>query len=99
MNSQNKSIELKVFGNNIKIVTDEDEEYVFKVVSYLNSKMDEISKKVKIASDSEKMVLVALNIADEYMKLLDEKGELESLDGEYSNIISIIDDALHNDIS
>ncbi len=95
MNKEKKAIEIRIFGNNIKIVTDEDEDYVYKIVAYLNNKLEEISKKAKIASNNERLILVALSVADEYFKLKDGSAGQEFSDTRCANIIGMIDDALN----
>jgi cell division protein ZapA (FtsZ GTPase activity inhibitor) len=94
-NKEKKTLELKVFGNSIKVVTDEDEEYVYKIVSYLNKKMEDVARNIKIASNAEKMSLVALSITDEYFKLKSSKKETKGMDVNFTNIISMIDNALN----
>lgn len=94
VNKIKKTLDIKVFGNNIKINTDEDEKYVYQLVSYLNSKMDEISQNVKIASNTERTILVALSIADDYFKQKKDVSSLQELDDNYANIINLIDNAL-----
>ena len=93
-NKEKKALELRILDNSIRIVTDEDEEYVYKIVSYLIKKMEDISKSTKIASNTEKMVLVALNIADEYFKLKSAEENITYLDKDFSNMINLIDEAL-----
>ena len=93
-NKEKKTLELKIFGNLLKIVTDEDEEYVYKVVSFLNKKMDELSKNVKIASNAERMALVAVSVADELFKIKSNKENMAGTDVNYSEIINMIDNAL-----
>jgi cell division protein ZapA len=93
-NKEKKALELRILDNSIRIVTDEDEEYVYKIVSYLNKKMEDISKSTKIASNTEKMVLVALNIADEYFKLKSAEENITYLDKDFSHMINLIDEAL-----
>ena len=95
---ETKTLELKIFGNTIKIVTDEEEEYVFRVVSYLNKKMEDISRNLKIASNVERMTLVALSIADEYHKIKEGTDGIVPSDANIDNIISMIDNALSSDI-
>jgi len=95
-NKEKTALELSIFGNTIKIVTDEDEEYVYKVVSFLNKKMDDLSKNVKIASNAERMTLVALSVADEYLKLKDKDGSVDSSDLNFDSLIGKIDEALAN---
>ena len=97
-NKEKKPLVLSIFDNKLKIVTDEDEEYVYKVVAFLNEKMEEISSKVKLASSNERMTLVALNVADEYFKLKKSSKETEYAEQDFTSIISVIDDALKSGI-
>jgi cell division protein ZapA (FtsZ GTPase activity inhibitor) len=91
---EKKTLEIRVFGNSLKIVTDENEEYVYKIVSFLNKKMEEISRNLKIASNAERMTLVALSVTDELFKLKEKKEDALLDNVNYSGIINMIDEAL-----
>lgn len=95
-NKEKRALELNIFGNPIKIVTDEDEEYVYRLVSFLNKKMEDLTQNVKIASNAERMTLVALSVADNYLRLKEKKGGPTGSDLNFSGLINMIDEALTN---
>lgn len=91
---EKRTLEINVFGNLLKIVTDESEEYVYKLVSFLNKRMDVLAKNVKIASNAERMILVTLSIADEHFKLKEDGKHLAGSESNFSSLINQIDKAL-----
>ena len=64
----NDIIEVKVFGRTykIKVKGEEDEEYISRLTSYVDQKMQEIAVKSRSEDPTKIAVLAALNIADEY---------------------------------
>jgi len=64
----NDIIEIKVFGRTykIKVKGEEDEEYISRLTSYVDQKMQEIAVKSRSEDPTKIAVLAALNIADEY---------------------------------
>lgn len=64
----NDIIDIKVFGRTykIKVKGEEDEEYVSRLTSYVDQKMQEIAVKSRSEDPTKIAVLAALNIADEY---------------------------------
>jgi len=64
----NDVIEIKVFGRTykIKVKGEEDEEYISRLTSYVDQKMQEIAVKSRSEDPTKIAVLAALNIADEY---------------------------------
>lgn len=71
MGNKNKVI-VKILGQDYTIVSDETREYIQKLSNYVDDKMVEIAEKNKKLSTAMIAVLTALNIADEYYKLLEE---------------------------
>lgn len=73
--------EVKVFinGKDYTISGVESEEYLQKIAIFLNSKYDEISKQGGYShlSLNMKNILMQINLADEYYKILEEKENLE----------------------
>lgn len=64
----NEIIDIKVFGRTykIKVKGEEDEEYISRLTSYVDQKMQEIAVKSRSEDPTKIAVLAALNIADEY---------------------------------
>lgn len=64
----NDIIDIKVYGRTykIKVKGEEDEEYISRLTSYVDQKMQEIAVKSRSEDSTKIAVLAALNIADEY---------------------------------
>ncbi|PHS29954.1 MAG: hypothetical protein COA82_12000 [Alkaliphilus sp.] len=71
MGRKNKII-IRINGQEYPIVGYEKKEYLLKVGSFVDEKMEEISKKNTRLSTSMIAVLTSINIADQYFKLMDE---------------------------
>ena len=72
-----KVIKVVIHGREYPIRSDEDEEYVQRVASYVDSKMKEISDSNRpFPSPMAIAVLAALNIADELFKIENENATL-----------------------
>ena len=61
-------VTIKVGGKEYTLVGVESEEYIQKVALYVNKKMIDVMKSDNTLSTASGAVLVALNIADEYIK-------------------------------
>jgi cell division protein ZapA len=64
-----RAIEVEIMGEMITLRSDAEEGYVRKVASYVDRKMQEVSKSTRPAAKSSVAMLAALNIADEYQRL------------------------------
>jgi cell division protein ZapA len=84
-------IEIKVYGRiyKIRVKGDEDEEYISRLTSYVDQKMQEIAVKSRSEDPTKIAVLAALNIADDYfvsrkrLDLVDER--IERMEAEIAN--------------
>lgn len=68
---------VKILGQEYTIVGDEPREFMQRVSNYVDDKMNEIAAKNKKFSTAMVAVLTAINIGDEYFKMLDEHKELK----------------------
>lgn len=66
---------IRVMGQEFSVLSDRGDEYVNDVVKYVNDKAQEVGSASKDISTLSIAVLVALNIADEFFKLMEEKEE------------------------
>ncbi|MCG8539928.1 MAG: cell division protein ZapA [Clostridia bacterium] len=80
MTSKNKVI-VKILGQEYTIVGEEPREFMQKVSNYVDDKMVEIASKNKKFSTAMIAVLTAVNIGDEYFKLLEEYEILKNENG------------------
>ncbi len=67
-------ITVNIYGQNYTIVSEESEEFILKVSAYVDEKMRNFAKHNSLLSYQRIAVLTALNIADEYHKVLDQIG-------------------------
>lgn len=71
-----QSVEIQILGQRLVLKADDDPRHVERLASFVNRKIDEISAHGPISS-SKLAVLAALNIADDYFRVLDETRELK----------------------
>jgi len=72
-----KNVEIKILGQSYLIKTDTSDEYLQKIAGFIDAQMKEILKTTAGISSTNLAVLAALNIADLYFKLKEEKENLE----------------------
>ena len=89
-----KDYHIKILGQEFTVLSDSGDEHVKSVMEYINDKVIELENKSPNISTLNVAILVALNIADEYMKLL--KGNKEEIynqiDRQAQNLIKLIDE-------
>jgi cell division protein ZapA len=71
-----KPITVNILGNEYVIKSEEDSEKVCKIAEYVNEKIKEINIDSEGLSEKRKIILVALNIANDYFQALKERDEL-----------------------
>lgn len=89
-----KDYHIKILGQEFTVLSDSGDEHVKSVMEYINNKVMELENKSPNTNTLNVAILVALNIADEYMKLL--KGNKEEIynqiDRQAQNLINLIDE-------
>jgi len=89
-----KDYHIKILGQECTVLSDSGDEHVKSVMEYINTKVVELENKSPNINTLNIAILVALNIADEYMKLL--KGNKEEIynqiDRQAQNLINLIDE-------
>lgn len=81
-----------VMGRGFSVLSDKGDEYVERIVQYINERAKEIGEASENATASDIAILVALNIAEELFRVEEEKENLRSrFDGEVEGLISYID--------
>ena len=63
-----RQIEISVMGQKFMVRADTDDDYVQKVASYVNEKMQDIIRSTKSVASLNVAILAAMNIADELFK-------------------------------
>ena len=65
------SVDVTILGQHMALRADDDPERILRLVAYIIRKVDELSSKGPVSSQT-LAVLAALNIADDYFRVLDE---------------------------
>jgi cell division protein ZapA len=63
------SVEVKILGQSYSIRTDEDEDYIRSIASYVDEKLKEIYSVAPNANQGKAAIMAAFGIADELFKL------------------------------
>ena len=71
-----KSVEVTVLGQKLLIKPTDDPERIERLADFVNRKMNEVSLHGPVSS-AKLVILTALNIADEYYKLLEESRQFK----------------------
>lgn len=71
------AVKIEILGREYNIKSDEEEERVKKVGEYINRKVREITQMSPNISTLNVVILTALNIANDYFDILEEKEELK----------------------
>lgn len=80
MHKKNR-VTVRIMGQEYKLVSDEPLDYMQNVAGYVDDKIMEIAKSNKKLSTAMIAVLTALNVADEYFKLLEGSNMMETAEG------------------
>lgn len=81
-------VELRILGQRLVIKSDEDEAEIRRVESYLNEKLEEVKENTTAVSTLDQALLVALNVAAEFMKA---RAELEGAEQKADELSKLID--------
>ncbi len=66
-------VRVEILGREYTVRSDEGEERVKKIAEYVNQKIKEISEGTQTVSTMNAAILAALNIANDYFQILEEK--------------------------
>ncbi|MCX5912557.1 MAG: cell division protein ZapA [Deltaproteobacteria bacterium] len=85
-------VRVEILGLEFVVKSDEKKERVEKIAAYVNQKIREISGGPQTVSTLNAAILAALNIADDYFKVLEEKGShRQDYEGKAEHLIAMID--------
>ena len=85
-------VRVEILGREYVLKSDEDQGRIEKVAAYVNQKIREVTGGPQTVSTLNAAILAALNIADEYFRILDEKGSRrEVYEGKAERLISVIE--------
>jgi len=86
---------VRIYGKEYPVASDQNPEYVRMLAEYVDGKMNEVGGGSEAATAARVAVLAALNIADEYMRLRNEKEKFISLvEGRVSKVIKMVEEKL-----
>jgi cell division protein ZapA len=86
---------VRIFGKEYPIASDQNPEYVRMLAAYVDEKMNEVSGGSDTATATRVAVLAALNIADEYMRLKNERDKFIGLvEGRVSKVVKMVEEKL-----
>jgi cell division protein ZapA len=72
-----ESVTVKIFGSEYTLKGTADPEYVQKVASFVNDRMNEVARGSSVASTAKVAILAAVNIADELFR--SQEGSIQSM--------------------
>ncbi len=88
-----KRFNINVLGHEISVLSDAGDDHVANVVQYVNEKAEEVKKTARNQTTLNISILVALNAADEYLRLKGEKENIcRKLESKTENLISFIEE-------
>lgn len=87
-----KRFEVSILGRELSVISDSGDERVASVIRYVNGKLGEAEKTAgKNALDI--AILAALNIADEYLQIMEATGDIhDQLEKKAEQLIDLIND-------
>jgi cell division protein ZapA len=94
-------VQVQIFGQSYTIRGEADREYILRVASYVDRKMQEMTEKIPSTSISSSLskiaVLAGLNIADELMKERARRERLEQqLSARAARLNAVLDEVLQD---
>jgi cell division protein ZapA len=88
-------IRVEILGREYAVKSDEGEERVKKIAQYVNQKIKDISESTQTVSTMNAAILAAMNIANEYFQILEEKKNYrQDFESKAEHLISLIDDRI-----
>jgi len=88
-----KKYHINILGQDLLVLSDSGDDHVADVVRHVESKVDQIRSASSNVAALNVAILAALNVADEYIKLVGTNKELcDELGSRTENLISLLDD-------
>lgn len=88
-----KRFDVKILGQELSVVSDSGDEHVAQVIRLVSDKVEEAGKAVGSKNALNIAILVALNIADEYLRVVGAKDNIYSqLESRSEQMIHLIND-------
>ena len=88
-----KRFEVRILGQELSVVSDSGDEHVASVIRYVSGKVEEAGKAAGSKNTLNIAILAALNIADEYLRVIGVKENVYSqLESRSEQMIHLIND-------
>lgn len=88
-----KRYHIKILEQQLSVLSDSGDEHVSRVIAYVNEKLGEIKEKSGNINSLHIAILMALNIADEYLKLKGKREDIGSqLESRSEKLIHLINE-------
>lgn len=88
-----KRFEVKILGQELSVVSDSGDEHVAEVIRFVSDKVEEAGKAAGSKNALNIAILAALNIADEYLRVMGAKENIYSqLESRSEKMIHLIND-------
>jgi cell division protein ZapA len=82
-----RGVEVNILEQRLYVKSDEDEEYIRRVETYLNRKVEEIKNNTKAVSTLDVALLTVLNVAGDYLKTIERFGDVEDRSTKLTELI------------
>jgi cell division protein ZapA len=88
-----ETTKVTIFGVEYSITSDRDPDEVRRIAKFVDDKMWEISENNNLISTEKVAILTALNIAEDYLRTLEQRRkDTERMERKATNIIKLIDE-------
>lgn len=89
-----KNYNINILGQELSVLSDADDEHVGEVIQLVNGKMEEVLKSANNLKALDVAILVALNVAEDLLKLRGVNKELcDQLESRSEKLIQLIENA------
>ncbi len=86
---------MEVYGYSFNIRSEQDVKQIQAIADFVDGKMKELASNVKVSSTSRLAIMVALNIAEDYLRLKSEQNELnEAIDTKSARLIRLVEECM-----
>ena len=91
-------VRIEILGREYNVKSDEGEERIKKIAEYVNQKIKEIAEGAKTLSTINVAILAALNIADDYFKVVEDRNHFtRAVKNKSGQLIAMIDSKISRD--
>ena len=87
-----KRFEVRILGQDLSVISDSGDEHVENVIRYVSEKVEEAGKAAGSKNALKIAILTALNIADEYLRMMGVENSYSQLESRSEQLIHLIND-------